>query len=128
MVKILKLANASRRNRLFFDNLFREIAICIHTGDTEINRDIELPSYRGRGRRLERDVIPISKDEAMGFDTPRSLLSATVLGNIDRLLHKARESGLNRCRDRIRVSTFIIAHSDLTDCHLTALNEMTIYQ
>jgi len=110
---------------MFFDNLIKEMAICIHVGDTRINRELELPSYRGRNRRLDDDVVDFGNNhQAIGFDTPAGLLSKQTLDAIDAMLELAAAEGLTGCASRQRIAGFIIQHSDLTDCHLVTLNEM----
>lgn len=100
---------------MFFDNLIKEMAICINVGDTCINRDLELFSYRG-------------KKQNIGFDTPGGMLSDSTLTAIDLMLSEAMRQGLTGCNSRIRISDFIKQHTDLTDCHLCALNDMMSLQ
>lgn len=122
---MIRLANRSRCNRMFFDNLLKEIAICINTGAKGINHDIELPSYRGISRRKEEGVIDMGNNhQAIGFETPSKMLSLSTLNSIDYMLEEASSKGMAGCNSRRMISDFIIAHSDLTDCHLCALNEM----
>ena len=110
---------------MFFDNLVKEIAICINVGDTSINRELELPSYRGIQRRGEDDTISHgSHVSAIGFDTPVGMLSRKALDAIDLMLQDAKSLRLEGCNSRRRISDFIIEHTDLTDCHLCALNDM----
>lgn len=118
----INLANKSRANRMFFDNLIKEIAICINVGDMAINRDLELPSYRGKSRRKGNDVVDIgNKSQAIGFDTPAGMLSGKCIDAIDEML---RTANLKGCNSRQQISDFIKQHTDLTDCHLCALNGM----
>lgn len=123
-MKKIKLANKSRGNRMFFDNLVKEIAICINVGYAAINRDLELPSYRGIRRRGEEATSHGSKVSSIGFDTPVGMLSRKTLDAIDLMLQEAKSLRLEGCNSRRRISDFIIEHTDLTDCHLCALNEM----
>ena len=122
---MIRLANRSRKNRMFFDNLIKEIAICINVGYTTVNRTVELPSYRGLQRRKDEDVIDIGNNhQAIGFDTPEDMLSPSLLRSIDGMLAEAKAEGLSGCGSRLQISKFIQEHTDLTDCHLCALNEM----
>ena len=122
---MIRLANKSRSNRMFFDNLIKEMAICINCGYTSINREIELPSYRGIHRRKEEGTIDTGNNhQAIGFDTPSKMLSLSTLNSIDYMLEEAKSKGMAGCNSRRMISAFIIAHTDLTDCHLCALNEM----
>lgn len=121
---IIRLANRSRSNRMFYDNLIKEIAICINVGDVKINRDIELFSYRGLQRRRREDAFGISKTEAVGFDTPAGMLPVSVLDSIDLMLSSAKAAGLSHCNSRSVISNFIKMMTDLNDCHLCALNDM----
>lgn len=122
---MIALAAKSRKNRMFFDNLIKEIAISINVGDVTLNQNLELPSYRGMQRRKEENVVHIgSNHQAVGFDTPRSMLTHTTLCALDALLGEAKDKGLKGCGSRQRIADFIISQTDLTECHLTALNEM----
>ena len=122
--KIIKLASRSRKNRMFYDNLIMEMAICINCGDTTIYRDLEMPSYRGMGTRKCGEGIDMGNHQAMGFDTPATMLPKQTLDRIDNMLQEAKQQGLNGCNSQRRIADFIMQHTDLTDCHLTALNQM----
>ena len=120
----IKLANRSSKNRMFYDNLIKEIAICLHCGDRILNRELQLPSYRGTNTRLkDKEAISLTKNEAMGFDTPRDMLPVATLDQIDRMLSEA-PCRLMRCKSREPITEYIKQRTDLTDCHLTALNEL----
>jgi len=122
---MIRLANRSRCNRMFFDNLLKEIAICINTGAKGINHDIELPSYRGVSRRKEEGVIDMGNNhQAIGFDTPSQMLSRGTLRAVDAMVAEAASLGLAGCGGRQKISDYIKSKTDLTDCHLCALNEM----
>ena len=41
----IKLANRSRRNRVFFDDFIREMAICLNVGEAALNREQLFPTY-----------------------------------------------------------------------------------
>lgn len=126
---MIRLANKSRKNRMFFDNFIKEIAICINVGTTSLNRDLELPSYRGIHRRKEEGVIDIGNNhQAIGFDTPAQIFSPTILSAIDRMLEQAKLHGLTGCNSRRLISDYIMRYTDLTECHLSALNEMMSLQ
>ena len=43
--KIIKLANRSRKNRVFFDQLIRMLAVELHLGSDELNRFHLMPVY-----------------------------------------------------------------------------------
>lgn len=118
---MIKIANKCRSNRMFFDNLIKEIAICINVGDTEINRELELPSYRGIKGRSGDSLCFGSKVSAIGFDTPSDMLSGKCLDAIDRMLRDAKQKGINT---KQQIAELIKEHTDLTDCHLCALNGM----
>ena len=125
--KIIKLSNRSRKNRMFFDNLVRELAICIKCGDLTLNRDIELPSYRGKQTRCrDPKAVSLTKTEAVGFDTPRRMLPEATLDAIDLMLSDAPRH-LRYYKSREDIADYIKQRTDLTDCHLTALNEMQLF-
>ena len=122
--KIIKLANRSRKNRMFFDNLILELAICLNVGDTTLNRDLMLPSYRGIQTRCnDKEAISLSKVAAVGFNTPRQMLPTPTLDAIDRALREAPPQ-LKGCGSIRLIKNYISAFTDLNDCHLTALNTM----
>ena len=127
MTKIIHLAAKSRKNRMFFDNVIKDIAICINIGQESIDPDLDmgLPSYRGRNRRNEEGVTDIGNNhQAVGFDTMRQMLSPATVRAINDMLSLAKAEGLANCCDRRKISDFIQTHTDLTDCHLCTLNEM----
>ncbi|MBP5776716.1 MAG: hypothetical protein J6W56_04110 [Prevotella sp.] len=109
---------------MFYDSLIKDIAICINVCDTRINRDLEHPSYRGIQRRKQEGAICQSNVSAIGFDTPAQMLPPSALNNIDDMLQEAKRRNLTGCNSRRQISDFIMLHTDLTDCHLCALNEM----
>ena len=125
MTKKISLANKSRKNRMFFDHFIKELAICINTGACRVNRDIELPSYRGIQARKLPGVIDYGNNHAaVGFDTPGTMLNPKTLNALDNMLCAAKEVGLTHCNSRKRIQYFLLAHTDLTTCHLTAINDM----
>lgn len=106
---------------MFFDSLIRCLAVEINIGSTELNRDLELPSYRSvysEGESLGSHV------EKRGWNTPREMLSSKILDAIDDMLKEARRQGLECCCDKIKISQFLWEHTDLNSCHTVALNEM----
>ena len=123
MVKI-KLANRSRHNRNFYDNLIRTIAVEINIGSPSLNRDVELWSYRSVHDMEAEDFG--SHVEKRGWDTPRKMLPEKTLDAIDAMLAVAVQQGFEGCCDKPRIMAFIKEYTDLTDCHLTALNEMQL--
>ena len=123
---IIKLANRSRSNRNFYDSLIRVIAVEINIGSTSLNRDMELWSYRPVYDMTAEDFG--SNVEKRGWDTPRQMLPAKTLDAIDAMLVEAAQQGLEGCCDKPRIMAFIKEHTDLTDCHLTALNELVLSQ
>lgn len=112
---------------MFFDELIRLIAVEINIGSTCLNRDLMLPSYRGINTRLsDEGNIPISKTEAMGFNTPRELLTPKTLDQIDGLLAEACHKQLEGLCSILSIMDFLKEHTDLTDCHLTAINNLEL--
>ena len=114
---------------MFFDSFIKELAICINTGACRVNRQLELPSYRGMHERLLHGVIDYgSNHAAVGFDTPGTMLNSKTLTALDNMLCAAKEKGLTHCNSRKRIQDFLLAHTDLTTCHLCALNGMLSIQ
>lgn len=123
----VRLQNTSRKNRMFFDSLIRELAICVYLGDTSLNRSLELPSYRGPHNFDAPGTVYIGNNHAaVGFDTPGGLLSPRCLAGLDAMLAAAEAGGLKGCTEA-ECRAFLLASTDLTDCHLSALNEMSIF-
>lgn len=123
---VIKLANRSRKNRSFFDSLIRVLAVEINIGSDSLNRDLMLASYRPPQDMSAENIG--SRVEKRGWDTPRDMLPKATLDAIDDMLAEARRQGLEGCCDKVRIAQFIIGHTDLTDCHTTALNEMELHR
>ena len=65
-----------------------------------------------------------SKGAFEGWITPREMLPKKTLDQIDAMLAAAKDAGLEGCNDKIKISRFILEHTDFTECHLVALNYM----
>ena len=72
-------------------------------------------------------AISLTKTEAMSFDTPREMLPKATLDAIDLLLSEA-PCRLMRSKTVKPIADYIMLRTDLTDCHLSALNEIQRFQ
>lgn len=120
--KKIKLSNRSRKNREFYDALLRTLAVEINIGSTRLNRDLMLPSFRPIHDTTAEHIG--SHVEKRGWDTPADMLPASTLDAIDNMLADAASQNMKDCCDKIRISQYLINQTDLTTCHLCALNEL----
>lgn len=127
-MKIIPLANQSRKNRVFFDNLVKELAICLNTGAESVNRDLQLPVYichSHAGQLANGDeYFQITRDSGMTFKPIGEVLGKTTLDAIDHMLREAPPL-IRHSNNRTLITNHLSAFTDLTDCHFTALNEMS---
>lgn len=125
--KIIKLANRSRKNRIFFDNLIRELAICLNTGDTSLNRELLSPTYVNHSHANAVDnketYFRITRDSGMLMKPLGDILPCKLLDQLDAMLASA-PACLKRSNSRSLIGDYLIQSTDLNDCHLSALNEM----
>ena len=123
----LKLSARSRRNRMFFDNLIRELAICLNVGDTALNREELFPTYvnHAQAGELVNDeyYIQINRDTGCLFRPLAELLPNKTLDDLDALLAEAPPE-LKHCGSRRMITDYLSQRTDLADCHFSALNEM----
>ena len=124
---MIKLANRSRKNRVFFDNLIRELAICLNTGDTYLNRELLSPVYvnhaHAGAKAGEETYSQVNCSSGTMFKPLRDILPAKLLDDLDAMLANA-PACLKQCDSRPPIGNYIKQCTDLTDCHLSALNEM----
>ena len=117
MTKKIALANKSRSNREFFDWLIRVLADELNIGGKELSGDLILPSW----------IIKITWTDPDGkkwfFGKVSDFLSKKVIKDLNNMLESAdlKNAGLYKIRD------FLLQHTDLTDCHLTALNDFELH-
>lgn len=127
MVKIIRLANRSRKNRIFFDHLIRELAICLNLGDTSLNREELVPTYCNHSQAgkvaFDENYIQLNRDTGCLFLPLVNVLPGSVLDTLDEMLLQAPPE-LKGCRSRKLITEYLSQHTDLTDCHYSALNQM----
>ena len=126
---MIKLANKSRNNRMFVDQLIRELAICINTGDKEINREMLMPSYKSHKENVniyaDNELYQqITRDSGCLWTPLSECLSKKTLDELDLMLQRAPHE-LTRCNSRSKIQDFIMEYTDLVDCHFDSLNYMT---
>ena len=110
--------NKSRTNRIYFDNLVRqvscEIRLPIERRDTTWY-DVELPSYCSIKNNAEKDKIVISGKSAIVFRTGKQLLSRREIAIItDFIVSTPVCDTLKEAREAMSVL--------FNDCQLEALN------
>lgn len=129
---MIKLANRSRRDRVFFDMLIRELAICLNTGDTSINRELLSPVYVNHAHAGaaadDETYFQITRNSGIQFKPLCDILPDKLLGKLDHMLANA-PACLKQSDSRQLIGDYIKQCTDLTDCHLSALNGMqSIYR
>ena len=127
MYNKIKLANRSRTNRMFFDHLIRELAICINVGDMALNREQLVPTYvkHSQARELVENeyYIQITRDTGCLYQPLGQILPSKLLDQIDKMLQQAPHH-LKGSHSRKLITDYLSSCTDLTDCHYSALNLM----
>lgn len=127
---MIKLANRSRKNRVLFDFLVLELVVEINLGTTSLDRDLLIPTYVNHehaGNLSEADnYVQLNRDTGCQFVPQGEALPSNLLADLDKMLRKAPPE-LKGCRSRKMITDYIRQHTDLTDCHFTALNQMASF-
>lgn len=127
MDRKIKLANRSRTNRMFFDHLIRELAVCLNVGDTALNREQLVPTYvnHAQARELVEDenYIQITRDTGCLYQPLAQILPCKLLDQIDEMLQQAPHN-LKGSNSRKLITDYLSSCTDLTDCHYSAMNLM----
>lgn len=127
MGKIIKLANRSRKNRIFFDHLIRELAICLNEGDTSINRGQMAPTYVNHSMAGtvtdDENYIQLNRDTGCLFQQIEKILPVSILDALDDMLWQAPPELKGSCSRKL-ITKYLTQCTDLTDCHYSALNMM----
>ena len=127
MDKIIKLANRSRKNRIFFDHLIRELAICLNVGDTSINRKQLAPSYVNHSLAgtvaEDENYFQLNRDTGCLFQPLENILPVAILDALDAMLQQAPPELKGSCSRKL-ITDYLTQCTDLTDCHYSALNMM----
>ena len=110
--------NKSRTNRIYFDNLVRqvscEIRLPIERRDTTWY-DVELPSYCSIKNNAEKDKIDISGNTAIVFRTGKQMLSKREIAILSDFIFQTPQChSLKEARERMTEL--------FNDCQLEALN------
>lgn len=112
------LEDKSRNNRIYVDNLVRQISIEIRLPLCHRDKtwyDVELPSYCSRMNNAEKDKIVISGKSAIVFRTGKQLLSRREIAIItDFIVSTPVCDTLKEAREAMSVL--------FNDCQLEALN------
>lgn len=123
----IKLANRSRKNRVLFDFLVLELVVEINLGTISLNRDLLIPTYVNHahaGSLSEADnYVQLNRDTGCQFVPQGEALPSNLLAALDKMLREA-PAKLKGCRSRKMITDYLRQHTDLTDCHFTALNKM----
>lgn len=127
MDRKIKLANRSRSNRVFFDHLIRELAICLNVGDTTLNREELVPTYVNHAHASnlveDENYIQLDRDTGCLFRPLAQILPRKLLDQIDEMLQQAPTS-LKGSHSRKLITDYLSQCTDLTDCHYSAMNLM----
>lgn len=125
--KIIKLADKSRKNRILYDFLVLELVVETNLGTRHLDRDLLVPSYLNHqhaGKAQENEYYcKITRDDGCIFVPQGQAFPKQLLDQLDDLLRQAPPE-LKGCRSRKMITDYIRHHTDLTDCHFTALNQM----
>ena len=113
---------------MFFDQLIRELAICINTGEKSLNRELLMPMYKNHSANVNayHDNIhyeQVSRDSGCLWTPLKECLSSKVLDALDNMLCNA-PGDLMRCNSRSRIQKYMMEYTDLVDCHFDAMNTM----
>lgn len=123
----IKIANRSRKNRVFFDDFIREMVICLNVGEAALNREQLFPTYVNHaqaGKLVENEYyIQITRDTGCLYQPLGQILSSKLLDQIDEMLQKAPRN-LKGSHSRKLITDYLSSCTDLTDCHYSALNLM----
>lgn len=112
---------------MFYDSLIKDIAICLNTGEKELNRFLLHPSYRSPLKNDRETLSFGNSHQQIGFDSAISMLPVKVLDAIDDMLADAPHDLCGSC-SAIKIRDYIKACTDLTDCHCSTLNTMSSIQ
>lgn len=112
---IIRLQQKSRGNRRFFDALVRLLAVELALGGREVSPRLILPSWRYF--KVCGELGPWAE---VGMELPAKTVAA--------LTAMLREEGPARTVADAR--EILLRRTDLTDCHLAALNEppLTVFR
>ena len=128
--KIIKLANRSRKNRVFFDQLIRMLAVELHLGSDELNRFHLMPVYvchsHARETAHSEHYIQLNRDSGCLYQPLCEVLPAALIDQLEALLTDA-PANLKGSKSKTLIGDYLKQHTDLTDCHLSALNEMRLF-
>lgn len=126
-MKKIHLANRSRKNRIFFDQLIRELVICLNTGDVSLNRNLLMPTYVNHklAGKISEDSNYIKVNYATGllFCPLSDVLHYKILDALDKMLFEA-PLNLKHCNSRHLITEYLASCTDFNDCNFSALNEM----
>lgn len=127
MGKTIKLANRSRKNRIFFDHLIRELAISLNLGDDSLNRKQLVPTYVSHeysGKDSDcGNYIQLNSKTGCLYVPLSDVLPASLLDSIDDMLRHAPLE-LKGSGSRKLITAYLSKCTDLNDCHYSALNSM----
>lgn len=129
-MKKIALANRSRKNRVFYDFLIRDLVVNLNCGEKQLNRDLLVPSYASHAHAANlnaENYCKVTRDTGCFYKPYTEILSKVILDQLDALLAEA-PSELNHCGCRKMITDYLRQRTDLTDCHFSALNPMTSIQ
>lgn len=121
----LKLANRSRKNRIFYDFLILNLAVELNLGSKALNRDLFAPTYVNHIHAANPNAdnyCRVTRDSGCLFLPYREILSKKMLDDLDVILAEAPPE-LYHCGSRKMITDYLSQRTDLTDCHFVALNQ-----
>ena len=128
--KIIKLANRSRKDRIFFDQLIRMLAVELHLGSDELNRFHLMPVYvchsHARETAHSEHYTQLNRNSGCSYKPLCEVLPAALIDQLEALLADA-PANLKGSNSRKLIADYLKQRTDLTDCHLSALNEMRLF-
>ena len=122
----LKLSARSRKNRILYDFLARDLAINLNCGEKQLNRDLLAPTYVNHAHAtniITWNYCQVTRDSGCFYRPYRELLPKKTLDDLDALLAEAPPE-LKHCGSRRMITDYLSQRTDLADCHFSALNEM----
>lgn len=113
---------------MFFDQLIKELAICLNTGEKSLNRLLFMPVYKNHSANANvyqdnEYYQQVSRDSGCLWTPLKECLSSKVLNALDNMLGNAPDD-LIRCNSRSKIQNYIMKYTDLVDCHFESMNYM----
>ena len=130
MTKKILMQNKSRKNRIFYDFFIRYLYCLLFNGETKLDIDMLVPTYvsQMRAKRFidteyyRENYHQLNRDTGELLVPMRTLLTTKLINELTTFLEQAPPH-LKFCRDKCKFDEYFFQRTDLTDCHLSAVNE-----